>query len=102
MVPGSDYEHTLSTVWQGSFGKLTENSTRLLNVLSFLNPDCIPEDILSQGAEGLGEEFSSLSDGMELFMHSRAWTLQIILFSLLTIIFIQLWRRFRGATASFA
>jgi len=70
-VPGSDYEHTLSTVWQGSFGKLTENSTRLLNVLSFLNPDCLPEDILSQGAEGLGEEFSFLSDGMELLWNTK-------------------------------
>jgi len=65
-APGSDYEHTLSTVWDVSFGKLTEDSTRLLNVLAFFDPDGVPEEILSQGADGLGEEFAFLADPMEL------------------------------------
>lgn len=64
-VPGSDYEYTLSSVWDVSFGKLTEDSTRLLNVLSFFNPDCIPEEILSQGSGGLDDEFTFLVDEME-------------------------------------
>jgi len=65
-APGSDYEHTLSTVWDVSFEKLTETSTCLLNVLSYFSPDSIPEVILSQGSDGLDEYFSFLSDPMEL------------------------------------
>jgi len=63
-IAGSDYEHTLSTVWDVSFKKLTEDSTRLLNVLSYFDPDCIPEEILSQGSDGLDDEFAFLSDKM--------------------------------------
>lgn len=65
-APGSDYEHTLSTVGDVSFQKLTEPSTRLLNVLSYFHPDSIPEDILSQGSDGLDDDFSFLSDPMDL------------------------------------
>lgn len=64
-VPGSDYEHTLSTVWNVSFERLTENSTRLLNLLSFFDPDGISEDILLQGSQNIDDEFSFLSDEME-------------------------------------
>jgi len=64
-TPGSDYEYTLSTVWDVSFGKLPEESTRLLSVLSFLDPDGISEDILSEGSEGLGDDFAFLADEME-------------------------------------
>lgn len=72
-APGSDYEHTLSTVGDVSFQKLTEPSTRLLNVLSYFHPDSIPEDILSQGSDGLDDDFSFLSDPMQsvTFLHVR-------------------------------
>lgn len=65
-VPGSDYEYTLSSVWDVSFGKLTEDSTRLLNVLSVFDPDSIPEEIISQGSGGLEDEFAFLADEMGL------------------------------------
>ena len=64
-VPGSDYEYTLSTVWNVSFDKLTEISTRLLSLLSFFDPDSISEDILLQGSQNVDDEFSFLSDELE-------------------------------------
>jgi hypothetical protein len=62
---GSDYEHTLSSVWNVSFERLTENSTHLLNLLSLLHPDGVFEDILLEGSENVDEEFAFLSDEME-------------------------------------
>jgi hypothetical protein len=64
-APGSDYQHTLSTVWDVSFDKLTETSTTLLRLLSFFDPDGISEDILLQGSDGLDEKFAFLSDELE-------------------------------------
>jgi hypothetical protein len=64
-APGSDYEYTLSTVWNVSFKKLTEMSARLLNLLSFFDPDGISEDILLQGSQNIDDEYSFLSDEME-------------------------------------
>ena len=64
-TPGSDYENTLSTVWHVSFEKLTETSTRLLNLLSFFDSDGISEDILLQSFQNIGDDFSFLSDEME-------------------------------------
>ncbi|KAH6887138.1 P-loop containing nucleoside triphosphate hydrolase protein [Thelonectria olida] len=65
-APGSDYEHTLSTVWNVSFEKLTDTSTSLLNLLSFFDPDGISEDILLQGSQDIDDEFSFLSDEMDV------------------------------------
>ncbi|RYP89134.1 hypothetical protein DL769_000182 [Monosporascus sp. CRB-8-3] len=65
-VPGSDYEHTLSTVWNVSFEKLTGTSTRLLNLLSFFDPDGISEDILLHGSQNIDAEFSFLSDELDI------------------------------------
>jgi hypothetical protein len=70
-APGSDYEHTLSTVWDVSFEKLTENSASLLYLLSFLDPDNISEDILLQGSQGLDGDFSFLEDELEFVHVSR-------------------------------
>ena len=64
-APGSDYDYTLSTVWNVSFEKLTEDSARLLNLLSYFDPDSISEDILLQGGQDIGNELSFLSDEME-------------------------------------
>lgn len=64
-VSGSDYEHTLSTVWTVSFDKLSTDAVHLLNLLSFANPDGISEEILLLGSQGLGDGFYFLSDKME-------------------------------------
>lgn len=61
---GIDYEHTLSTVWDMSFAKLSDDSMSLLKILALLEPDGVSEDILLHGAEGL-DEFSFLTDDME-------------------------------------
>lgn len=41
------YERTLQTVWDTSLSGLRSNTRDLLNVLAFLNPDYIPEDLLA-------------------------------------------------------
>ncbi|TRX96272.1 hypothetical protein FHL15_002996 [Xylaria flabelliformis] len=64
-----DYEHTLSTVWDVSFERLPEDSTKLLNIMIFLDPDSIHEDIFLQGSRtesGLESEFEFLADEMDL------------------------------------
>ncbi|KAI0007592.1 hypothetical protein F4779DRAFT_642943 [Xylariaceae sp. FL0662B] len=64
-----DYEHTLSTVWNVSFEKLPADSTKLLNLLIFFDPDSIDEEILLQGSRTLtdvGDELEFLSDEMDL------------------------------------
>ena len=55
-APGSDYEYTLSTVWDISLEKLTSASTHLLGLLSFFDPDEVSEDILLHGSKGLDDE----------------------------------------------
>ncbi|KAK3936100.1 TPR-like protein [Diplogelasinospora grovesii] len=64
-APDSDYEYTLSTVWNMSFERLSGTSTYLFNLLTFFEPDCISEDILTQGSRGLDEGFSFLSDEID-------------------------------------
>lgn len=63
----SEYEHTLSTVWEMSFNKLSGDSCTLLNLLAFLEPDAIDEAILVEGSKlpNWSEEFDFLSDEME-------------------------------------
>ncbi|KAF2267608.1 TPR-like protein [Lojkania enalia] len=41
-----DYEHTLNTVWDLSLESLSPNARSLLNLLSFFDPDLIPEGLL--------------------------------------------------------
>ncbi|KAI9708927.1 MAG: hypothetical protein M1820_003621 [Bogoriella megaspora] len=63
----TDYEHTLSTVWEVSFAKLPLDSTKLLHLLAFFNPDAIHEQILLNGSqEGLNDEFAFLQDEIDL------------------------------------
>lgn len=40
------YERTLSTVWDDLLESLDSETRDLLDVLAFLNPDCISEDLL--------------------------------------------------------
>ncbi|KAI0199004.1 TPR-like protein [Astrocystis sublimbata] len=64
-----DYEHTLSTVWDVSFERLPADSTKLLNIIIFFDPDSIDEDILSQGSQNetdLDPQFKFLTDEMDL------------------------------------
>ncbi|KAJ9144548.1 Tetratricopeptide repeat-containing [Pleurostoma richardsiae] len=65
-TPGSDYEYTLSTVWDISFEKLPKDSAHLLSLLSFFDPDSISEDILLHGSQGLDDFFAFLSDDFDL------------------------------------
>ncbi|KAI0973577.1 P-loop containing nucleoside triphosphate hydrolase protein [Xylaria arbuscula] len=65
-APGSDYEHTVSTVWDIAFKSLSENSTHLLNLFSFLDPDGISEEVLLQGSCDLGGDLAFLVDEMDL------------------------------------
>ncbi|KAI1802970.1 hypothetical protein F4811DRAFT_554356 [Daldinia bambusicola] len=64
-----DYEHTLNTVWDVSFQKLPENSTKLLNILIFFDPDAIDEAIFLEGAQaelGIETDFDFIADEMDL------------------------------------
>ncbi|KAI1654070.1 hypothetical protein F4813DRAFT_399435, partial [Daldinia decipiens] len=64
-----DYEHTLNTVWDLSFQKLPSNSTRLLNMLVFFDPDAIDEAIFLEGSQtefGIEEDFGFVADEMDL------------------------------------
>ncbi|KAG9242074.1 hypothetical protein BJ878DRAFT_544615 [Calycina marina] len=63
----TDYEHTLSTVWEMSLSKLSGDSLKLLNLLAFFEPDCIPEMILIKSSKLLNNgEFVFLDDEMDL------------------------------------
>lgn len=62
----SSNEHTLSTVWECSLTKLSLHSRILQNMLAFLDPDGIHEDILKyEGVEILDDSFDFLGDDME-------------------------------------
>lgn len=55
------YERTLSTVWDTTLDSLSESERDLLDMLAFLNPDCVPEDFLKNVSrlDTLGEENKS-------------------------------------------
>jgi hypothetical protein len=62
----SDYEHTISTVWEMSLANLTGDSYILQNLLAFFEPDAIHELILLEGSKQVAEtEFDFLKDEME-------------------------------------
>ncbi|ORX98178.1 hypothetical protein BCR34DRAFT_607010 [Clohesyomyces aquaticus] len=63
----SNYEHTLSTVWNISMGKVSGDSRTLLNLLPYFQPDGIDEAILRQGASLVDDpSFEFLQDEMDL------------------------------------
>lgn len=47
------YEHTLGTVWDVSFERLSPKAKTLLNILTFFDPDLIQETILSNKRAGI-------------------------------------------------
>lgn len=56
-----DYEHTLSTVWDTSFAKLSGSSSHLQKLLSFFEPNAIGHDVLVEGARLAAEQDSELA-----------------------------------------
>ncbi|KAI0157224.1 hypothetical protein GGR57DRAFT_461278 [Xylariaceae sp. FL1272] len=68
-ITKDDYEYTLSTVWNVSFEKLPEDSTKLLNMMVFFDPDSIDEEIFFEGSQtdvDLDPDFEFLADEMDL------------------------------------
>lgn len=62
----SDYEHTLSTVWEMSMKRLEGDACILFDMLPYFQPDGIDEMILSQGSRSLHEPtYEFLQDDME-------------------------------------
>ena len=62
----TDYEHTLSTVWEMSLNRLTGDALELLHLLAFLEPDGVSEQILSEASTLIdAEEFEFLKDELE-------------------------------------
>jgi hypothetical protein len=60
-----DYDHTLSTVWEMSLTKLSGGASKLLNLLTFFEPDTIHELVLMEGSKLLdNKEFEFLQDEM--------------------------------------
>lgn len=41
-----NYDKTLGTVFDIALAELPENARKLINILAFLNPDCVPESLL--------------------------------------------------------
>ncbi|PGH07405.1 hypothetical protein AJ79_06307 [Helicocarpus griseus UAMH5409] len=54
-VPPMQYGHTLDTVWEASFERLSTESKTLLNFLSFFDPDNIPESIMTNARANICE-----------------------------------------------
>ena len=62
----TDYEHTLSTVWEISLNRLSGDSIELLQVMAFLQPDSIHEEMLIEGSKMSGHtELQFMQDEME-------------------------------------
>lgn len=62
----SDYEHTISTVWEISLSKIGGDSYSLLGLLAFFEPDATHEQVLLEGAKEVDHaEFEFLRNEME-------------------------------------
>lgn len=69
------YRHTLLNVWSMNFDSLSEDSQRLLNMLSLLNPDLIELDMLADGAikaSNAGERGWSIIDSPRKLAKQKA------------------------------
>ncbi|KAF2270743.1 hypothetical protein CC78DRAFT_564062 [Lojkania enalia] len=63
----SDYEHTLSTVWEMSMKRLEGNAYTLFSMLPYFQPDGIDEMLLVQGSSGVDHPaYEFLQDEMDL------------------------------------
>ena len=62
----SDYEHTISTVWEMSLSNIGGDSYNLLGLLAFFEPDGIHEQVLQEGVRQVDHaDFEFLRDEME-------------------------------------
>ncbi|KAH0544775.1 hypothetical protein FGG08_001142 [Glutinoglossum americanum] len=63
----SDYQHTLSTVWDLALSSLTGHASSLQKLLAFFDPDQIAEEILTADGPSKvgGDEFDFLTDEMD-------------------------------------
>ena len=52
----SQYHHSLGTVWDMNFNRLSTNEQRLLYILSYMDPDRLQLRIISEGAVGSNDE----------------------------------------------
>ena len=71
----SDYDHTLSTVWEMSLNKLSGFSRSLQEMLAFFNPDKIEERILQEGSQNsvtTGTDLEFLADEFDLLEAEEA------------------------------
>ncbi|KAH8203220.1 hypothetical protein TruAng_002625 [Truncatella angustata] len=69
------YRHTLLNVWSMNFESLSQNSQKLVNVFSFLNPDNIELELLASGAEKAsraGESGWSIIDSTRKLTQQKA------------------------------
>ncbi len=65
-ILGSNYEHTLSTVWDLALNQLSGNAATLQNLLAFFDPDGVHESVLMEGAKDvLIPDLQFLRDVME-------------------------------------
>lgn len=65
----TNYEHSLSTVWEMSLDKLSGSARILQQMLVFFNPDKIDEEVLRQGSQGLSDtdvDVEFLADELDL------------------------------------
>jgi hypothetical protein len=62
----TDYEHTLSTVWELALSKLSSSASSLLKLLALFDPDRIDEVLLTESVGPEEDiEFAFLTDDME-------------------------------------
>ena len=62
----SDYEYSLSTVWELALGKLSGDAAKLQKLMAFFDPDKVDERILTDSAvEDRNSDFDFLKDEME-------------------------------------
>jgi NB-ARC domain len=62
----TQYEHTLSTVWEISLTRLSGDSYHLQKLLAFFDPDSVDEAMLIEGSQSIDDDaFGFLNDEME-------------------------------------
>ena len=66
-LPG--YSSTLSIVWQMSISALTPNARRMLDILVFLNPDSIQNELFQNGGDGK----KGLRDGLQYMSNQYSY-----------------------------
>ena len=58
-VSSSNYVHTLETVWDLAWQRLSFDARKIIKILAFLDPDSVPEDLFLGNAQNSANECSS-------------------------------------------